>query len=312
MDISLISIKELEVLAYESHCFNDAKFINLVSSKTDDVKILLFKKSKNKLAIIFGNINNTFVSPFSAPFGGFIQFNNKITIEEIDEAFKILLKWFKDNNVTNAEITLPPYVYNPSFISKVENSLLRNEFKVKKNELNYHFFLQDFNKLNFIENKMHRNARKNFNISLKNNLKFKKTSGDENQKVYNIILQNRTERGYDLKLTYNDLINTSNIIEIDYFLIDFESISIASAIVYKIQDGIMQVVYWGGIEEYQNYKPINFLSYKLLEYYNNLNIEIIDVGPSSIFSVPDYGLCDFKESLGCHVSLKKTFIYEIT
>jgi len=49
-----------------------------------------------------------------------------------------------------------------------------------------------------------------------------------------------------------------------------------------------------------------------LEYYNNLNIKIIDVGPSSIFSVPDYGLCDFKESLGCHVSLKKTFIYEIT
>jgi hypothetical protein len=310
MDIAELDFNEIEKLSYNSHCFNDIRFIKHVSHKTEEIKFLVFKNSKNKLAIIFGSDKNKLASPFSAPFGGFIQFNSKISIEEIDCSINLLNNWFVLNNIISAEITLPPLAYNTTFISKVENSLLRNNFKLKKNELNYHFNLDDFNSGNFIESNMLRNARKNLNISLKNNLNFRKVNDSENEKVYNIIRQNRDEHGYELKLTYNEIINTGNLIEIEYFIVEFVSIAIAAAIVYKIQEGIMQVVYWGGIEEYQHHKPINFLSYKLLEYYSLKNIKIIDIGPSSISSIPDYGLCDFKDSIGCQVSLKKTFIYE--
>ena len=158
---------------------------------------------------------------------------------------------------------------------------------------------------------MQRNARKNFNIALKSSLNFKKVIGIEKEIAYQVILQNGTEKGYPLKLSYEDLINTEKYIEIDYFIVEFENIPIASAIVYKIDTGIMQVVYWGGIEKYQNYKPINFLSFNLLSFYSKNQIRIIDIGPSSVSSIPDYGLCDFKESIGCNVSLRKTFKYEI-
>lgn len=311
MEINSINLNDLEDITYNTHCFNNINFINLVKNKTDELLILLFKNSKKKLAIIFGVKDKIISSPFSAPFGGFIQLTSKITIEEIDESVECIINWLSKNNLNQIEITIPPLIYDISFLSKIESSLLRSGFELLKNELNYHFDLSHFDCDLFIDNNMQRNARKNFNIALKSNLNFKKVIGIEKEIAYQVILQNRTEKGYPLKLSYEDLINTEKYIEIDYFIVEFENIPIASAIVYKIDTGIMQVVYWGGIEKYQNYKPINFLSFNLLSFYSKNQIRIIDIGPSSVSSIPDYGLCDFKESIGCNVSLRKTFKYEI-
>jgi len=33
----------------------------------------------------------------------------------------------------------------------------------------------------------------------------------------------------------------------------------------------------------------------------------IDIGPSTENSIPNYGLCEFKESIGCDISPKYTF-----
>jgi acetyltransferase-like isoleucine patch superfamily enzyme/RimJ/RimL family protein N-acetyltransferase len=56
---------------------------------------------------------------------------------------------------------------------------------------------------------------------------------------------------------------------------------------------------------------MNFLAYKIFEYYSDLNYKFIDLGPSSENSVPNIGLCDFKESIGCDVTLKKKFLYNL-
>ena len=49
---------------------------------------------------------------------------------------------------------------------------------------------------------------------------------------------------------------------------------------------------------------MNVLAYRLFEYYSKRDIDIIDIGPSSIDGVPDYGLLEFKESIGCSVCSK--------
>ena len=174
MEINSINLSDLELISYNSHCFNNVHFINLVKDKTDDLSILLFSNSKKKLAIIFGVKNNIISSPFSAPFGGFVQLSSRITIEEIDESIETMIKWFKVNNLKQIEITIPPLIYDISYLSKIENSLLRFDFKLLKNELNYHFDLTQFNNESFIDKNMYRNARKNFNIAIKSNLIFKK------------------------------------------------------------------------------------------------------------------------------------------
>jgi hypothetical protein len=67
------------------------------------------------------------------------------------------------------------------------------------------------------------------------------------------------------------------------------------------------VIYWGDINGYSELRPMNYLSYKVFEHYHNSDIRIVDIGPSSEQGVPSYGLCNFKESIGCVTTLKPTF-----
>ncbi|GHT22569.1 hypothetical protein AGMMS4957_12930 [Bacteroidia bacterium] len=54
-------------------------------------------------------------------------------------------------------------------------------------------------------------------------------------------------------------------------------------------------------------KTMNFLSYKVFEYYKGAGINIVDIGTSTEEGIPNFGLCEFKESIRCFVDLKYTF-----
>ena len=68
-----------------------------------------------------------------------------------------------------------------------------------------------------------------------------------------------------------------------------------------------QVIYWGNISKYNNYKSINYLAYELIKYYKKEGFDYLDIGPSSECGIPNYGLCDFKDSIGCELSVKCCF-----
>ena len=63
--------------------------------------------------------------------------------------------------------------------------------------------------------------------------------------------------------------------------------------------------------KYSNLRPMNFLSYSIFKFYKDLGIRYIDVGPSTENSIPNYGLCEFKESIGCQIFPKYTLEKEI-
>ena len=51
-----------------------------------------------------------------------------------------------------------------------------------------------------------------------------------------------------------------------------------------------------------------FSGYKPIKYYHSKGLKILDIGPSTENGIPNYGLCEFKENIGCTASLKYTFI----
>jgi lipid II:glycine glycyltransferase (peptidoglycan interpeptide bridge formation enzyme) len=69
----------------------------------------------------------------------------------------------------------------------------------------------------------------------------------------------------------------------------------------------VQVIYWGDIPEFSKYKTMNFLSFNIFEHYKKSGLKIVDIGPSTENSIPNYGLCEFKESIGCSIAAKVTF-----
>ena len=104
-------------------------------------------------------------------------------------------------------------------------------------------------------------------------------------------------------LRMQDIISPSS----DIFIVKKDNVSIAAAFIYYINNEVCSVIYWGDIEGYSQVKPINYLSYQLIQFYGEKGIKYLDIGISTEDGVPNYGLCDFKDSIGCFPSSKYIF-----
>lgn len=122
--------------------------------------------------------------------------------------------------------------------------------------------------------------------------------------AYTIITSNRKYKGYPLRMTLAQLKETFQMVTHDCFWGFFNHCCIASAIIYHVTSNIVQVIYWGDLPGYTELKPMNFLASQLICYYSQRDFQYIDIGPSSEKGVPNYGLCNFKKSIGCNVGAK--------
>ncbi len=306
-----MEIEEVTSYYYKSifnsyqHKFNSVDFINLNSSKCDLVHFLIFKDSKIRLGLIIGERNNSLISPFSAPFGGFDVLNREIKLYQIEESLKSLEIWSRAKKIDSITIVLPPYFYGNNLFVKFSNCLQREGYEIAVSEVNYHFETVFFND-NYFDH-IWPNARRSLKISNNHPLSFHKIESNRGIEAYKIIAQNRLERGFPLRLTYEQLKDTESAIPIDYFLVFYESVAVASAIVFHVTKTIVRVVYWGDIPKYSEFKTMNFLSFNIFNYYKCIGVEYIDIGHSTVNSVPNHGLCEFKESIGCTMGFLNSY-----
>lgn len=309
MEILDVSFEDYCKIVKNPFClFEDANFAKLNENKVDKVKYFIFNNGKNRFGLIGGLKANVLKFPFSASFSALSEITSKNRIEYYIETFNSLISWAKENSIQKIIFNTPPVYYDISHISKMQNALLTCGFNQSEYNLNFEFYLKDFDE-NYLSN-IQRNARKNYNNAIKYNLVFEKT--DDLSTVYKVIKQNRDEKGYPLWMSEKDIIETSKIIPSDYFLVSTpENIPIAAAFVHHINNEIVRVNYWGNILKYEEYRPINFLSYNLFKYYKEQGKKVVDIGPSTNSGVADFGLCNFKESIGCACSPKLLFEIEL-
>ena len=284
--------------------FGTADFALLNSDKADTVYYLLFKDKKYRLGLIGGLRNNQFHTPFSAPFGGFVFLSEDIRLTYLDAALDAFIDWARTKNITSINITLPPPIYNESFISKQLNTLYRKSFSLANVDLNYSYNLSNFDE-NY-QNSIWYNAKKNLSIALENDLSFSIcTEEEEKFQAYTIIKKNRDARGFPLRMTRDQVCRTTKLIPADFFIVKSQDHEpIAAAIAFHVSDDHIQIIYWGDLPEFVQLKTMNFLSYKIFEHYKDNGMKLIDIGPSSENSRPNYGLCEFKESIGCDITTK--------
>ena len=76
--------------------------------------------------------------------------------------------------------------------------------------------------------------------------------------------------------------------------------------VYKVNDNVCQVIYWGHIDKYSSQRPMSLLSVKLCEYYKNKGMRYLDIGPSSENGNWNINLAQFKVDMGCMDTSKFT------
>ncbi len=259
------------------------------------------------MGLILGLVDKKLYSPFSAPFGGFSYIVPEIRIQHIEEAIRLLVQWAKERQFLSITLTLPPQFYDFTFVAKQINCLWRKDFKISKVEINHSFNLENF-KSDYTDN-IRYNARKNLKIANAAGFQLHSCNSIEDKELaFHIISENRRQRGFPLRMTWAQIRETINIVKADFFLLKMNDKEyVASAIVFHVADLIVQVIYWGDVQGYSEVRPMNFLSWKLFEHYSLTGMRIIDIGYSTENSVPNYGLCDFKESIGCQADPKFTF-----
>jgi hypothetical protein len=129
--------------------------------------------------------------------------------------------------------------------------------------------------------------------------------------VYEIIKKNRTFKGKPLNMSIDDIKSTMKIIPTDLFLTKHNNNYIASAIVFRVNSNTLYIPFWADLPGNLELKPMNLLSAKIFEYYRNKGDAYVHIGISTENSVPNYGLCEFKESIGCTITPKFMFMKQI-
>ena len=305
MQIKNLTPDEFASTFQAAHVFNTVAFAQLNSDKVERVHYLSFDDPKTCFGIVLGESNGVLRSPFSAPFGGFLE-KGAHGLERMEKAVDALADYAKERSL-RLQITLQPMVYDETRLSMWVNVMMR-KMQLSYINLNYHF---DISRMPNYSSIINRSARNHLNQALRQNYclhKLNTANRDDVARVYNVICCNHKERGFPLRMTFEQVWQTvSRVIIADFFVLEHEGCDVAAAQIFHVAAGIAQVVYWGDIRQYAKLRPMNYLAYSLFGYYADNGLRILDIGPSTEDGIPNYGLCEFKESIGCSVTMKYSF-----
>lgn len=296
MIVRLVSVSPDEysiLFPNPSTVFASAQFNCLNAGKVEKLLFIVGLDSTNhpEMGISIGLRDNFWRAPFSAPMAP-LTWKKDISIASVQAFFNLLKEHLAPIPI---RITLPPYFIEDSMLAKISGSLLNMASEITA-DFNYHYQLSLFPDF---ENHLNRAARNKYRQALKANFSFEKT---DIARAYTIIAANRASKGYYLAMTLDNLIATAACINIDSFILNLDNNDVAAAIVYHITPDIAHVVYWGDSPGFELKRPMNILPYHIFKHYHQLGFKFVNIGTSSTDGIPNIGLCNFKESLGCTTS----------
>jgi hypothetical protein len=301
------SVQPETLVIYERPDFN-----LLNAAKSEQVQYLvLCDEGRRRFGLVAGVQDGMLKVPFSAPFSFISSFRKNNKVDSYQAAVAALLAYARaDSSIRQIRFTLPPALYGENDVSHLANALFANGFHVEQVDLNYHYNLDQFDD-NYAQS-IDIKARQKLRASLNAGLSFEEVTDDAGvAEAYAVIKDNRSAKGYPLRLSLEDVRRTVGIIPADFFIVRDPLKPVAAAMVYHVAAGVVQVIYWGNVAGSDHLKPMNFLSFKVFEYYHACGCRIVDIGPATESSQPNVGLCDFKQGIGCVTTLKLTLGHSV-
>ena len=267
----------------------------------------LVRNSDNKvianLAFSVSN-KNSLLSPLKGTFGG-VSAKEQIDLFLLENFLNIAI--FKIlSNYKLITIKLNPLAYNARLCSKCINILSRIGFKITCSDLNYSLNLET---TNFPDNISSGNKKKIRQCEKFGYIVNKLDVADYN-KAYDVISKNRLQKKYKLSVNQEEFVHMVDLFENDIICFGVSHSDttelVASSICIKISSDVLYVFYWGDILIESSFSPVALLATNIVQFAKDNNFKILDIGTSSINSVPLYSLANFKVNLGFEESLKFT------
>ncbi len=284
-------------IAYAAQEFN-----RLVSGKAEMVRYAIGYDSDDGyplIGLIVGRIDGQWRAPYSAPFTIPVCTNTpdlECIYDFINELSGVLAP-------AALTVTLAPAIYDPdnhaAYAGVMGNCADKCVF-----DYNFHYPLAQ---AKMLEKHMTVSFRNQWHQAAGNSLAWVAEPGIE--RAYACVKANHEAKRYPMRMSLQQVVDTSGCIPIDAFVVQARGQDIAGAIVYRLTPRIAQLIYWGDVPGHSALRPMNMMAVELVRHYARLGLEILDFGPASSRGIPAPGLCHFKRGLGCKLSLKPTFIF---
>ncbi len=281
--------------------YNTVAFNELNRGKCEDVRYMVFREGKIRGGIVLGLRDGMWQSPFSAPFGGFTLLRGQ-RMEYIEHMARCMGE-FADVAACPVRIIFPPVPYDEGLTTKCVNAFSRMAHCAMSYDVSYHYNLQEAATAS-------RKARGALREALRYGFVFERLAGNDADivRVYDIVKRNHEAKGYPVKMSCREVIETSEVISADFFVLKESGRDVAAAVAFHVARGVVQIIYWGDLPGTSHMRVMNRLAAELADFYRNRGLHIMDLGPSTEAAIPNYGLCAFKESWGCRPSLKPQVI----
>ena len=288
--------------------FHSEPFNSLNASKCEElIFLVLLESERPKIGLSGGVTQGVFKSPFSAPYGGPQPISDRVTQRHCWSLATLLSQYLEQKSIRSMKMVLPPIFYAEDFYTGLFNSLFNSGYVLETVDLNYHLPLDGWDQDRGALGVMNQSARRNLRKSQKSNLSFRRCTDSESRRAcYELIQQNHGEKGYPLHMTYDQVRETTSLIDHDFFLVTHEPTgdAVAAAIEYRVRPDVAQLIYWGSPARFSKLKAMNFLSYNMSCFFQEHGVRIFDAGPATEDGEPNYGLVQFKKSIGCRTTSK--------
>lgn len=290
--------------------FNEPDFVELNKSKADEVYYLVFMRENSaRFGLIAGRVGNEMRTPFSAPYSYPVAIINESKQETIDLALEIFEEYCVEQGIESIRFIFPPLFYDEHLLSGWVSAFYRSHYEILNIDVNYAL---DLEKLNVdeetYEQMIPQKGRKGLRRAERSGLEIVRCETDDDYRsAYEVIQIGHESKGFPVKLSYEQLMDTLKLVENDAFIVKKDGVPIVAEVLYKINKRIVQGIYTGSHPAYTSCNGMNFLTFYTIKYYGDQGFQILDKAISTEESQPNYGLCNFKESVGCERSLKYTF-----
>lgn len=311
MSINVVRVSQEEYKASVPNrkiFFNEPDFAELNKEKVDDIHYLLFKKGNSpRFALILGIQDGVAKCPFSAPFSYPVVIGPSAHIETFDEAISSLEDYCTENGIKEIRFTFPPFLYDEDTLSVWMNTMYRAGYELISVDVNYTLDLKALNTDDY-EMMIPKKGRSHLRKAKASGIEIIRCTEEMDvAEAYEIIVENHSAKERPTHMSLQQLKDTFKIVPHEVFLARMEGKGIASMIYYETTKDIAECIYSGYLLEYSDSGVMNYLSWYAIKFFGDKGFKYIDRATTGKDSIPNYGLCNFKESIGCKRSLKFAF-----
>ncbi|MBL7847466.1 MAG: hypothetical protein JNL40_08365 [Cyclobacteriaceae bacterium] len=242
-------------------------------------------------------------SPLRAPFGSFL-FSDRAAPQGLYDFVHQVERQLSKRGVSIVTLTEPPSVYRTKG-ALLHTILLNQGYRISNAELSSCIRID---RLDF-EEKIEAWEKRKIKQAKQKGVVVRILPIDQLALVYQFIQKCREQRSHTLSMTLPELEATARPYQHEFVLSGafLHKEMVAASIAIRVHPNILYNFYSGHLKKHDSFSPMVMLLGGLYRYCEKQNIQLLDLGTSSLHGQPNFTLLDFKLRLGAEPSIKLSF-----